>query len=155
MEIKMFSDLTEEQVKFIADSNFTYWKKFNPILDYEESTGNIVAMRGNKNKLPIGVALVNDDKIIGFCTLRENRLKNHLDINPWLCNVMIMDEYKGKGYAKTMLDYACQKFKTFGYDRVYSWTDQVPEFYKKLGWKYEGEITKNEGGTGLLFSKDI
>ena len=151
----MFSDLTEEQVKFIADSNFTYWKKFNPILDYEESTGNIVAMRGNKNKLPIGVALVNDDKIIGFCTLRENRLKNHLDINPWLCNVMIMEEYKGKGYAKTMLDYACQKFKTFGYDRVYSWTDQVPEFYKKLGWKYEGEITKNEGGTGLLFSKDI
>lgn len=155
MKIKFFSELTEEQVKFIAETNYNYWKKYNPSLDYNESTGNIIAMRNNINKLPLGIALVDGNKIIGFCTLRENRLKNHLNLNPWLCNVMIFDEFKGKGYAKTMLNFACEKFKTFGYNKVYSWTDQVPDFYKKLGWKYEGKITKNEGGEGLLFSKQI
>ena len=68
---------------------------------------------------------------------------------------MIFEEYQGKGYAKKMLDAACKRFKEFGYNKVYSWTDQVPEFYKKLGWKYEGKITKNEGGEGSLFSRNV
>lgn len=155
MKIKFFSELTESQVKFIAETNYNYWKKYNPSLDYKESTGNIIAMRNSTGKLPMGIALIDDDKIVGFCTLRENRLKNHLDINPWLCNVMIFDEFRGKGYAKTMLDKACEKFKDLGYNKVYAWTDQAPDFYKKLGWQFEGKITKNEGGEGLLFSKQI
>ena len=141
MEIKFFSDLTDKEVNYIAESNYNYWKN--------------IAMKKNKDKLPIGIALIDKNKIAGFCTLRENRLKNHLDINPWLCNVMIFDEFKGKGYAKKMIIFACKRFKSFGYDKVYSWTDQVPEFYKKLGWTYEGKVTKNEGGEGLLFSKEI
>ena len=112
-------------------------------------------MKNNEKDLPVGIALVDGDTILGFCTLRLNRLNNHLDINPWLCNVMIFDEFQGKGYSKIMLDFACEKFKSFGYDKVYVWTDQVPEFYKKLGWLYEGTITKNEGGQGYLFSKIV
>ena len=155
MEIKFFNELTKEQVVFIANSNYNYWKNFNPILDYNNSTGNIIAMRNNYEKLPLGLALFDGEKIIGFCTLRENRLVNHLNINPWLCNLMIFEEYKGKGYAKEMINFALNKFKTLGYDKVYAWTDQVPDFYKKLGWMYEGKVTKNEGGEGLLFSKKI
>jgi GNAT superfamily N-acetyltransferase len=155
MEIKYFSDLTEEQVKFIAETNYNYWKKFNPILDYNESTDAIIAMRANVGVLPIGLALVDGDNIIGFCTLRVDRLKNHLDKNPWLCNVMIFDKYQGKGYAAQMLESACLKFKDLVYKKLYAWTYQVPDFYKKLGWKYEGKITKNEGGEGLLFSHEI
>ena len=155
MKINLFTELTEEQVKFIAESNYQYWKKFNPTLDYNESTGNILAMKNNADKLPIGIALIDEDKIVGFCTLRENRLVNHLDINPWLCNVMIFEGFQGKGYAKAMLDFACEKFKMLGYSKIYVWTDQVPEFYKKLNWTYEGKVTKNEGGEGLLFSKEI
>ena len=68
---------------------------------------------------------------------------------------MVFDEFKGKGYAKQLLDSAYEKFKMLGYDKVYVWTDQIPEFYKKLNWNYEGIITKNEGGEGLLFSKEI
>ena len=155
MEIRYFSELSEEKVKFIAETNFNYWKKYNPILDYKESTENIIAMRNNIDKLPVGLALISNDKILGFCTLRENRLKEHLDINPWLCNVMIFEEYKGKGYAKKMINFACEKFKEFGYSKVYCWTDQAPDFYKKLGWKYEGKTTKNEGGECELFSREV
>ncbi len=155
MEIKLFSELTEEQVKFVAETNYSYWKKHNPLLDYNESTQNIISMRNNKNNLPLGFALVDKSNIIGFCTLRQNRLKNHLNINPWLCNVIILNDYKNKGYAKTMINYACEKFKAFGYNKIYAWTDQVPDFYTKLGWHQEGKITKNEGGEGLLFSKQI
>ena len=128
-------------------------EKVNPKLDYNESATNIISMKNNEKNLPIGIALVDEGEIIGFCTLRLNRLINHLNINPWLCNVMIFEKFRGKGYAKIILQFACEKFKDFGYDKVYVWTDQAPEFYKKLGWAYEGLITKNEGGQGYLFSK--
>lgn len=155
MEIKIFTELTEEQVKAIAEENYQYWKKVNPKLEHDQSTGNIIAMKNNFKNLPIGIALVEKDEIIGFCTLRENRLEKHLDINPWLCNVMIFEKYRGKGYAKAMINFACEKFKNFGYKKIYVWTDQVPDFYIKLGWKSEGKVTKNEGGEALLFSKEI
>lgn len=155
MKVCYFSELTENQVKFIADTNYNYWKHFNPKLDYNESTQKINSMRSNIDKLPLGIALIDNETIIGFCTLRENRLDNHLDINPWLCNVMVFSEFRKKGYARKMIEFACEKFKQLGFDKIYSWTDQVPDFYKSLGWNYEGKVTKNEGGEGLLFSKEI
>lgn len=155
MKIKFFSELTKKEVEFIAESNYNYWKKYNPALDYYESTHNIITMQNNINNLPIGIALVDKNRIIGFCTLRQNRLKKHLDLNPWLCNVMIFDEFRGKGYSKIIINSACEKFKILGYNKIYAWTDQVPDFYKKLNWKYEGIITKNEDGEGMLFSKEI
>lgn len=155
MKLAFFSQLTSAQVKLIAETNYNYWKKFNTALKYEESAGNIMAMQNNAGKLPLGIALLDNDKILGFCTLRENRLKNHLNINPWLCNLMVFDEFKDKGYAKKIIDFACKTIKSFGYNKIYSWTDQVPDFYKKLNWKYEGKVTKNEGGEGMLFSKEI
>ena len=82
MGIKLFYELTDEQVKFIAESNYNYWKKVNPKLDYNESTTNIISMKNNEKNLPIGIALVDEGEIIGFCTLRLNRLINHLNINP-------------------------------------------------------------------------
>ncbi len=155
VKIKLFSELSEEEVKYIAENNFNYWKKINPALDYNESTKNIIVMRDNKNALPMGIALKDKNHLIGFCTLRENRLKNHLNINPWLCNLMIFDKFRGLGYAKILIDFVCKKFKELGYSKIYCWTDQAPDFYKKLGWNYEGKVTKNEGGEALLFSKVI
>ena len=153
MEIKKFSDLTIEQVKYIADSNYNYWKQVNPDLNYEESTSNIISMKENYNTLPLGLALVDNDKLIGFCTLRTNRLKHHLNFNPWLCNLLIFEDYRGKGYGKTMINYACKKINELGYDKIYAWTDQAPEFYKKLGWQFVQNVIKNEGGEALLFVK--
>ena len=155
MEVKFFNELSDEQVKYIAENNYNYWKKYNPALDYNESTGNMIKMKDNVDNLPLGIALMNGNEIVGYCTLRRDRLKNHLNINPWLCNVMIFEKFRGKGYARTMIDSVSKKFKSLGYNKIYSWTDQVPEFYKKLNWKYEGKVQKNEGGEGLLFSKEI
>lgn len=66
---------------------------------------------------------------------------------------MIFEEFRSKGCAKIMLNTAYKKFKDLGYNKIYVWTDQAPDFYKNLGLKYEGKVIKNEGGEGLLFLK--
>lgn len=155
MEIKLFSELSNKQIKYIAEENYHYWKKINPDLDFLQSTNNIIEMKSNSDVLPLGIAILENKNIVGFCTLRENRLRHHLDINPWLCNVLIFEKYRGCGYAKLMLNFAYEKFKNLGYKKFFVWTDQAPDFYTKQGFKFEGKIVKNEGGEGLLFSKEI
>lgn len=155
MEIKTFDELEEKDVKFIADSNFNYWKNFNPALNYNDSTGAILAMKNNKTNLPVGLALVDDKEIIAFCTLRENRLLKYPQFNPWICNVMIFDKYQHQGYGRILLEKACEKIKEMGFKKVYVWTDQTPDFYHHLGYKFEQKVEKNEGGLADLFSKDL
>ena len=45
--------------------------------------------------------------------------------------------------------------KSLGYDKIYVWTDQAPDFYIKLGFTYLQEVEKNEGGYGKLFYKEV
>lgn len=62
---------------------------------------------------------------------------------------------QGKGYGKTIVDYACETLKNLGYKEVYVYTDQAPEFYKKLNFIYQGMVDKNDSGQAELYSKTL
>ena len=47
------------------------------------------------------------------------------------------------------------RVKELDYEKAYLWTDKAPAFYEKIGFNYEHEVEKNEGGTGRLYSKKI
>ena len=109
-----------------------------------------------KDKLPFGIALINNDNnIVGFCVFKIENLKKYPEFYPWLSDVMILKEYRGKGYGKMLLQYGENLLKELGYNIIYVWTDQAPNFYKKIGFSYKQEVEKNEGGTGQLFYKKI
>lgn len=108
-----------------------------------------------KNELPFSIALLDDNNIVGFCVFKIKNLKKYPDIYPWLSDVMILEKFRGKGYGKILLSYGEQVLKEQGYKTIYVWTDQAPDFYKKLGFKYKQEVEKNEGGYGQLFYKNL
>ena len=85
----------------------------------------------------------------------KNNVKKHPEIYPWICSVMIFDEYRRRGYGTQMLQEIATKAKELGYQKVYLWTDQAPEFYKKIGYTYLQKVEKNEGGYGDLFYKEV
>lgn len=41
-----------------------------------------------------------------------------------------------------MLQEIVKKAKELGYNKVYLWTDQAPEFYKKIGYTYLQQVEK-------------
>ena len=57
---------------------------------------------------------------------------------------MIFEEYRHQGYGTEMLQEIAKKAKELGYKKVYLWTDQVPEFYKKIGYTYLQQVEKLE-----------
>ena len=69
--------------------------------------------------------------------------------------MLIFEKFRGLGFGKEIINQAEQVLSKLGYNKVYIWTDQAPKFYKKLGYKYEMQVEKNEGGFSELFSKRI
>ena len=155
MKIKKFSELTANELNYIIDIHFNHWVKFNPKI-IKENTIYKFSELYTTDELPFGIALIDDsDNIVGFCVFKIENLKKYPDIFPWLSDVMILEEYRGKGYGKVLLQYGEKILKEFGYNTIYVWTDQAPDFYKKLGFTYKQEVEKNEGGFGQLFYKNI
>jgi len=100
-----------------------------------------------------GIALMDNNTIIGFCTLRLNELEDYQEFNPWICSVMIFDEYRKQGYGKLLIECAKEEYRKLGFSEVYLWTDKVPAFYEKIGFSYVQDVLKNDkSGYGRLYS---
>lgn len=155
MKVKKFNQLTEEELNYIIDIHYNHWVKFNPKMVKENTIYKFTKLY-TRDELPFGIALIDDkDNIVGFCVFKIENLKKYPEIFPWLSDVMIFEKYRGKGYGKVLLQYGEKILKEFGYNTIYVWTDQAPDFYKKLGFTYKQEVEKNEGGFGQLFYKNI
>lgn len=155
MKIKKFKELTIDELNNIIDIHYNHWVKFNPKMIKENTIYKFTNLY-TTDRLPFGIALIDDlDNIVGFCVFKIENLKKYPEIFPWLSDVMIFENYRGKGYGKVLLQYGEKILKEFGYNIIYVWTDQAPDFYKKLGFTYKQEVEKNEGGFGQLFYKNI
>lgn len=154
IEIKKFSELKDSEINLIIDTHYNHWVNYNPKM-LKENTIYKFSKLYTKNELPFGVALLDNNNIVGFCVFKIENLIKYPDIYPWLSDVMILEKYRGKGYGKILLSYGEQILKKQGYKTIYVWTDQAPDFYKKLGFKYKQEVEKNEGGYGQLFYKNL
>lgn len=155
MKIKKFSELTDEELNYIIDIHYNHWVRFNPKMKKENTIYKFTKMY-TTDELPFGITLIDDSEvIIGFCVFKIENLKKYPEIFPWLSDVMIIDKYRGKGYGQILLSHGEKILNELGYNIVYVWTDQAPEFYEKLGFKYKQEVEKNEGGYGQLFYKNI
>jgi len=154
MEIKKFKDLTNKELNFIINSHYNHWVKYNPKMNKDNTIYKFTELY-TKDELPFGIALFDKDTMVGFCVLKYENLKDYPEIHPWISDLLIFEEYRNNGYGKYLLNYSLNTFKNLGYKRVFLWTDQVPEYYKKLGYTYYMKVKKNKSETGDLFYKDL
>lgn len=154
MKLIKFRDLTEDQLNHIINIHFNHWVNFNPKMQKENTIHKFNNIYTTDN-LPLGLALVEEKNIIGFCVLKLENLKKYPEITPWIDDVMILKDYRGRGYGKKMIEMTQNILKEYGYKEAYLWTDQAPNFYKKLGFTYVQKVEKNEGGYGQLFIKKL
>ena len=108
----------------------------------------------NKDGLPFGIAMFDENDLIGFLVFKKECLYKYPEFTPWISDVMIFDKYRGKGYGRKLISEALKILKKLGYKKVYLWTDQAPLFYQKIGFQFVQIVEKNEGGYGELYSID-
>ena len=112
------------------------------------------------DRLPCGFALYDSGpdreqsvELMGFCRLKSLNLKKYPEFTPWISSLLVLKPHKG--YGRHIVEAACNILKGMGYREVYVYTDQAPDFYRKLGFEYKSEVDKNDGGRAELFKKAL
>ena len=95
------------------------------------------------------LAFYDEEKFVGCVYLIKSKKV------AYLMYIVVNDKVQSQGYGTKMLQEIANKAKELGYNKVYLWTDQAPEFYKKIGYTYLQQVEKNEGGYGELFYKEV
>jgi len=155
MEIKKFCNIDSKTLDIIINKHFSHWSKFNPMMDLNNTVNKFKNIYAVNSEVPFGIAMFDNNILIGFCVFKKDNLKKHTEFSPWIDDVMIFDEFRGKGYGKKLIEKALEILCSLGYKKVYLWTDQAPEFYKKIGFQFLQIVEKNEGGFGELYYKEI
>ena len=155
MIFKKFSELTDTELKKIINKHYSHWSQYSPTMDYNNTKDKFENIYAKDNNIPFGIAMFDNDNLIGFLVFKEHCLEKYLEYTPWISDVMIFDEFRNQGYGKKMIEAALAILKELDYEKAYLWTDKAPAFYEKIGFNYEHEVEKNEGGTGRLYSKKI
>lgn len=93
-----------------------------------------------KDRLPQTYGLYLDDTIIGMYQFTYEDLSIRPDIYPWLANVYIDENYRGKGYARILLESVkITATRISNCKELYLYTKHE-NFYEKFGWHFLSEI---------------
>lgn len=156
MEIKRFSEIRAEDLDKIVNKHFSHWSQFSELMNLEDTAYKFKNFYTDDTSIPFGIAMYDEDKLIGFCVLKEQCLIHYPELSPWISDVMIFDAYRGVGNGRKLIELAKSELKRRGFNKAYLWTDKAPIFYEKLGFTYVQDVLKNdESGYGRLYSIEL
>ncbi len=123
-------DLIKQYDKHIAESEYTNVLMSRRIIIAEEN-GNFIGW------------------------LRYNYFWDNI---PFINMLYVLDEYRGKGYGKRLVDYWEQSMKRLGFYTVLTSTqsnEYSQHFYGKLGYKTIGGFLPDNNSYEIIMSKEL
>lgn len=102
VKIEKLKKLTEKELNTIADWLYNMWGK-NEEQSIEGMKSYILSSM-QERRLPQLYGLYLDKDIIGIYSFTYDDLTTRPDIYPWLSNVYIKENYRGKGYGRILLN---------------------------------------------------
>ena len=98
--------------------------------------------------------LVDDDKLVSFCTFAQKDEIDTEEYSPWVGFVYTFPEYRGHRYFGRLLERAKQLAKERGRPRLYISTDHIG-LYEKYGFEYLMQMKSIYGDMARVYVKDI
>lgn len=130
MEIIKIND-EDDNFKSIVDTYYEWWghkyyKKLDEFYNFYKSCLQ-------NAPLPRLYALLDKGTLIGMYELNEHD-RIEVEETPFLSNVFIKEEYRGKGYSRLLIYDSINEAKKLGYDKLYL-RSHHENYYEKFGFK--------------------
>ncbi len=138
-----------EMKEYFSVENKEYWLEQIKASDWGAGQFLYKLLRDNRLKEMCGeetvvLMLVENEKLIGFCTLAQKDDIQPTNLAPWVGFVYTFPEYRGHRFSGKLLAYAEELAAKEGKEYIYISTNHVG-LYEKYGYTFY-ELQKDTGG---------
>ena len=100
--------------------------------------------------IPTCYVIFEGDTFIGTCLIDNEDMQVHPHLKPWLASVIVVPEYRNKGYAKALLRHVLPQ-----YDVLHLWTfNQIlADYYKQFGFLQKEVIPKHGDHDNIIYMR--
>ena len=99
-------------------------------------------------------ALIENNNIIGHCSLNNKDSIPDLEYTPYIQSIYIDEKFRGNRLSEKLISKAVSYAKTLGFKKVYIVSDHI-NFYEKYGFEKIGEKNDYRGELQNIFTKII
>ena len=104
--------------------------------------------------IPQTFAAFENGEIVGTVSLWRCDLQSCQDISPWLGGLYVPAIHRNKGYAKKLVEYACDIANKLNYKTLYLFTE-LNGFFESLGWTYTEDVPNEVDEMVKLYKKEL
>lgn len=142
-------------LNILNDINSPYINEINEILlrwINIKTIGNIKYGIIN-NTYPITIILLKDNELIGFYQIVEHDNDN-TSYTPWIANVYVIEEYRGLGYGRVLIESIPDFMKELNIKTIYLHTRHI-NLYEKFGFEKYQELVLGDNIKRFIYKMDI
>lgn len=143
------------EIKILDDLNSPYIKKINDIILKWINIETIDNIKNGiiNNTYPITIILLKDNKLIGFYQIVEHDNDN-TSYTPWIANVYVLEEYRGLGYGRVLIESIPDFMKELNIKTIYLHTRHI-NLYEKFGFEKYQELVLEDNIKRFIYKLDI
>tara|TARA_B100001109_G_scaffold255890_1_gene262325 strand:+ start:37273 stop:37749 length:477 start_codon:yes stop_codon:yes gene_type:complete len=127
----------------LAHWHYQEWHALYPQDSAESFLQDLKKSLGDRD-IPSTWIMVEGDQLLGSCSLIEDDMDSRQELTPWLANVFIHPQHRGRGLGSQLVRAVMDKARQAGVSRCYLFTEDQSALYRKLGWTVYEE-TDNHG----------
>ena len=126
IDLRDFPNLLETSIEYVSQR----WGLNKKI--FEDC---ITSSMNAANSLPRWYFMMKSDLIIGSYSLMTNDFVSRQDLWPYLSNLYVEEEERGKELGAALLNHARREAYMLGFKKIYLCTDHE-NYYEKYGWTH-------------------
>lgn len=112
-------------------------------------------MRGQDGPLPVVLGAFHDGECVGTVSIVDRDDLDDVDhYTPWVAAMIVDPNRRGQGIGRALLAAALGRCRDLFFGRVYLWTHDQFDWYRRLGWR-EVETRSFRGVPITIFSLDL
>ena len=112
-------------------------------------------MRGQDGPLPVVLGAFHDGECVGTVSIVDRDDLDDVDhYTPWVAAMIVNPDRRGQGIGRALLAAALGRCRDLFFGRVYLWTHDQFDWYRRLGWR-EVETKLFRGVPITIFSLDL
>lgn len=116
--------------------------------------------RARVDRVPMTLVALRGSLPAGMVSLKENDLWTRKDLNPWLASLLVVNEFRGEGIGRMLVEELVSRARDLGLERIFLFLDsreleRLERFYITLGWRFMEDAVDNEGHDTKIFFYDL